>query len=125
MEFIKIELQYHVKGVEILTKGYNQVLEIDEEADLKEFCNHFNISPSLQNSSKKKSSSHSSLNLSDPSETFTLRRFYSNPSITSNRKLSKNSLDSKSSDEEKDDNLDDEDDNASDDEDKLLINNEK
>lgn len=81
MDFTKNELLFHAKTIEILTKAYKEILSIDEESDLQEFCAFFNFtqlsSPKSQN--PLKSSDNQRTELSS-----TLRRFNSTPNFNTN-----------------------------------------
>lgn len=70
-EFVKIEMHFHTKAIELLTKGYQCIASVDEVADMATFRSEFNL-PVLR------TSDDASAKLKPPSNsTNSLRRFSS------------------------------------------------
>ncbi len=67
-----------MKTVEILTKAYKEILSIDEESDLQEFCAFFNFT---QISSPKNENVSKSTDIDRTGMSSTLRRFNSTPNF--------------------------------------------
>lgn len=45
-DFAKIEIFFNAKSLEIMSKAFKQIIEMDETADLELFRNHFDINSS-------------------------------------------------------------------------------
>ncbi|CAH1117778.1 unnamed protein product [Phaedon cochleariae] len=56
LDFITIEIGYHSKCLEVLTKAYNEVDSINEESDLEEFKKSLRIPDTIQYKSSRTSS---------------------------------------------------------------------
>ncbi|CAG2169941.1 unnamed protein product [Oppiella nova] len=79
LEFIKSELLFHAKTIEMLTESYGHIMNIDADRDLQQFCNYFSFT---QLGSPKRDDSKTTVG--DNMQTHpTLRRFNSAPNFNS------------------------------------------
>ncbi|CAH0556436.1 unnamed protein product [Brassicogethes aeneus] len=52
LDFLSTEMGYHAKALEILTKAYNDINSIDEEADFEEFKQTLRMAENIQSTSR-------------------------------------------------------------------------
>uniref|UniRef100_T1K864 BAR domain-containing protein n=1 Tax=Tetranychus urticae TaxID=32264 RepID=T1K864_TETUR len=86
-ELIQIEMYFHAKSVEILTKAYKEMVDVDEKSDLNSFRNYFGIK---RTQSPIKDNRLRGTKIGSSKMATSLRRFSSSPEVSSEKTQTSN-----------------------------------